>query len=90
MRRSNTRWILPVLAGATMFMGIVPRAAAVSEVAGATFPEQIVQEITAVEQRESGIIRQEQQLMQLEYQAENMVGMPMQLFDQAIGPITEA
>ena len=79
-----------VLLAAIMFPGFAPRAYAVSEVAGATFPEQIVQEITAVEQRESGVIRQEQQLMQLEYQAENAVGMPMQLFDQAIGPITEA
>jgi hypothetical protein len=78
------------LAASAAFLGSAPRAWAVSEVAGATFPEQIVQEITAVEQRESGVIRQEQQLMQLEYQAENMVGMPMQLFDQAIGPITEA
>ncbi len=88
--RSRCLSLMAALSAAIVFLGIAPPARAVSEVAGATFPEQIVQEITAVEQRESGVIRQEQQLMQLEYQAENMVGMPMQLFDQAIGPITEA
>ena len=66
-----------------------PPAHAVSEVAGATFPEQIVQEVTAVEQDEQAVMQTEQQIGMLANQAENLGTMPLQFWGQLTAPIMQ-
>lgn len=56
----------------------VPQAYAVSEFAGATFPEQVVQEITATEQYAKQATMVATQLQQLENQVINMAPIPSQ------------
>ena len=66
-----------------------PPAEAVSEVAGATFPEQVVQEVTAVEQDEQEVMQTEQQISMLANQAINLGTMPLQLWGQITQPIMQ-
>jgi P-type conjugative transfer protein TrbJ len=61
----------------------------VSEVAGATFPEQIVQEVTAVEQDEQAVMQTEQQISMLANQAINMGTMPLQFWGQLTAPVMQ-
>ena len=60
---------LPVLSAAfaatLILASAAPPARAVSEVAGATFPEQVVQEVTAVQQDEQSVMQTEQQINML-------------------------
>ena len=66
-----------------------PPAEAVSEVAGATFPEQVVQEVTAVEQDEQAVMQTEQQISMLADQAVNLGTMPLQLWGQLTAPVMQ-
>ncbi len=66
-----------------------PPAWAVSEVAGATFPEQVVQEVTAVEQDEQAVMQTEQQIGMLTSQTINLGTMPLQLWGQLTAPIMQ-
>ena len=66
-----------------------PPAQAVSEVAGATFPERVVQEVTAVEQDEQAVVQTEQQISMLANQAVNLGTMPLQLWGQMTVPIMQ-
>ena len=72
-----------ILASAT------PPALAVSEVAGATFPEQVVQEVTAVEQDEQAVMQTEQQINMLANQAINLGTMPLQFWGQLTQPVMQ-
>jgi P-type conjugative transfer protein TrbJ len=77
-------------AAATLILASAsPPAQAVSEVAGATFPEQIVQEVTAVEQDEQAVMQTEQQIGMLANQAENLGTMPLQFWGQLTAPIMQ-
>ena len=77
-------------AAATLILAsAVPPAEAVSEVAGATFPEQVVQEVTAVEQDEQEVMQTEQQISMLANQAINLGTMPLQLWGQITQPIMQ-
>ena len=84
---------LPVLGAAFAATLILASAAppeeAVSEVAGATFPEQIVQEVTAVEQDEQAVMQTEQQISMLADQAVNLGTMPLQLWGQLTAPVMQ-
>jgi len=84
---------LPVLGAAfaatLILASAAPPALAVSEVAGATFPEQIVQEVTAVEQDEQAVMQTEQQISMLANQAENLGTMPLQFWGQLTGPVMQ-
>ena len=84
---------LPVLGAAfaatLILASAAPPAEAVSEVAGATFPEQIVQEVTAVEQDEQAVMQTEQQISMLANQAINMGTMPLQLWGQLTAPVMQ-
>ncbi len=66
-----------------------PPAEAVAEVAGATFPEQIVQEVTAVEQDEQAVMQTEQQISMLANQAINLGTMPLQFWGQLTAPVMQ-
>ena len=77
-------------AAATLILAsAAPPAEAVSEVAGATFPEQIVQEVTAVEQDEQAVMQTEQQISMLANQAINMGTMPLQFWGQLTAPVMQ-
>ena len=77
-------------AAATLILGSAsPAARAVSQVAGATFPEQIVQEVTAVEQDEQAVMQTEQQISMLADQAVNLGTMPLQLWSQLTQPVMQ-
>ncbi len=77
-------------AAATLILAsAAPPAEAVSEVAGATFPEQVVQEVTAVEQDEQAVMQTEQQISMLADQAVNLGTMPLQLWSQLTQPIMQ-
>ena len=77
-------------AAATLILAsAAPPAEAVSEVAGATFPEQVVQEVTAVEQDEQEVMQTEQQISMLANQAINLGTMPLQLWGQITQPIMQ-
>ena len=84
---------LPVLGAAfaatLILASAAPPAEAVSEVAGATFPEQIVQEVTAVEQDEQAVMQTEQQISMLANQAINMGTMPLQFWGQLTAPVMQ-
>ena len=84
---------LPVLGAAfaatLILASAAPPARAVSEVAGATFPEQIVQEVTAVEQDEQAAMQTEQQISMLANQAINLGTMPLQLWGQLTAPVMQ-
>ena len=84
---------LPVLGAAfaatLILASAAPPAEAVSEVAGATFPEQIVQEVTAVEQDEQAVMQTEQQISMLADQAVNLGTMPLQLWGQLTAPVMQ-
>ncbi len=62
---------------------------AVSEVAGATFPEQIVQEVTAVDQLAKQAEEVQQQIQMVMNQAKNLESMPTQLWSSAQGDINQ-
>ncbi len=66
-----------------------PPAEAVSEVVGATFPEQVVQEVTAVEQDEEAVMQTEQQINMLANQAINLGTMPLQFWGQLTQPVMQ-
>ena len=77
-------------AAATLILAsAAPPAEAVSEVAGATFPEQVVQEVTAVEQDEQAVMQTEQQISMLADQAVNLGTMPLQLWGQLTAPVMQ-
>ena len=77
-------------AAATLILAsAAPPAEAVSEVAGATFPEQVVQEVTAVEQDEQEVQQTEQQISMLADQAINVGTMPLQLWSQLAQPVLQ-
>ncbi len=84
---------LPVLGAAfaatLVLASAAPPAHAVSEVAGATFPEQIVQEVTAVEQDEQAVMQTEQQIGMLTSQTINLGTMPLQFWGQLTAPIMQ-
>ena len=84
---------LPVLGAAfaatLILASAAPPAWAVSEVAGATFPEQIVQEVTAVEQDEQAVMQTEQQISMLAGQTENLGTMPLQFWGQLTSPVMQ-
>ena len=84
---------LPVLgvafAATLVFASAAPPALAVSEVAGATFPEQVVQEVTAVEQDEQAVMQTEQQISMLANQAINLGTMPLQFWGQLTQPVMQ-
>ena len=84
---------LPVLGAAfaatLILASAAPPAEAVSEVAGATFPEQIVQEVTAVEQDEQAVMQTEQQINMLTNQAINLGTMPLQFWGQLTAPVMQ-
>jgi P-type conjugative transfer protein TrbJ len=82
--------VLGAAFGATLILvSASPPARAVSEVAGATFPEQIVQEVTAVEQDEQAVMQTEQQISMLANQAINLGTMPLQLWGQLTAPVMQ-
>ena len=82
--------VLGAAFGATLILAsAAPPARAVSEVAGATFPEQIVQEVTAVEQDEQAAMQTEQQISMLANQAINLGTMPLQLWGQLTAPVMQ-
>ena len=82
--------VLGAAFGATLILAsAAPPAEAVSEVAGATFPEQIVQEVTAVEQDEQAAMQTEQQISMLANQAINLGTMPLQLWGQLTAPVMQ-
>ena len=82
---------LPVLGtafAATLILASAgPPALAVSEVAGATFPEQVVQEVTAVEQDEQAVLQTEDQVGMVMDQTENLGTMPLQFWSQLTEPV---
>ena len=84
---------LPVLGAAfaatLILASAAPPARAVSEVAGATFPEQIVQEVTAVQQDEQAVMQTEQQVSMLANQAINLGTMPLQFWGQLTQPVMQ-
>ena len=82
---------LPVLgvafAATLVLASAAPPALAVSEVAGATFPEQIVQEVTAVEQDEQAVLQTDDQVGMVMDQTENLGTMPLQFWSQLTEPV---
>jgi P-type conjugative transfer protein TrbJ len=82
---------LPVLGAAfaatLILVSAAPPALAVSEVAGATFPEQVVQEVTAVEQDEQAVLQTEDQVGMVMDQTENLGTMPLQFWSQLTEPV---
>ena len=84
---------LPVLGAAfaatLILASAAPPALAVSEVAGATFPEQIVQEVTAVEQDEQAVLQTEDQVGMVMDQTENLGTMPLQFWGQLTAPVLQ-
>ena len=82
---------LPVLgtafAATLILASAAPPAEAVSEVAGATFPEQVVQEVTAVEQDEQAVLQTEDQVGMVMDQTENLGTMPLQFWSQLTEPV---
>ena len=84
---------LPVLGAAfaatVLLVSAAPPALAVSEVAGATFPEQIVQEVTAVEQDEQAVLQTEDQVGMVMDQTENLGTMPLQFWSQLTEPVMQ-
>ena len=82
---------LPVLGAAfaatLILASAAPPALAVSEVAGATFPEQVVQEVTAVEQDEQAVLQTEDQVGMVMDQTENLGTMPLQFWSQLTEPV---
>lgn len=73
MKTLRPLFLIPAMA-----LCLAPPAQAVSEFAGATFPEQIVQEITATEQYAKQATEVATQLQQLENQVLNMAQLPTQ------------
>ena len=82
--------VLDAAFAATLILAsAAPPALAVSEVAGATFPEQVVQEVTAVEQDEQAVMQTEQQINMLANQAINLGTMPLQFWGQLTQPVMQ-
>ncbi len=86
---SHLRCAAAAAAATLIFASASPPAEAVSEVAGATFPEQVVQEVTAVEQDEQAVMQTEQQISMLANQAINLGTMPLQLWGQLTAPVMQ-
>ncbi len=84
-----TRCAAAAFAATLILAAAAPPAWAVSEVAGATFPEQVVQEVTAVEQDEQAVMQTEQQISMLADQAINLGTMPLQLWGQLTAPVMQ-
>ena len=87
--RLSLRCAAAAAAATLILASAAPPAWAVSEVAGATFPEQVVQEVTAVEQDEQAVVQTEQQISMLAKQAVNLGRMPLQLWGQLTAPIMQ-
>ena len=87
--RLSLRCAAAAAAATLILASAAPPAWAVSEVAGATFPEQIVQEVTAVEQDEQAVMQTEQQISMLANQAINLGTMPLQLWGQLTAPVMQ-
>ena len=83
------RYAAAAAAATLILASAAPPAQAVSEVAGATFPEQVVQEVTAVEQDEQAVMQTDQQISMLADQAINLGTMPLQLWGQLTAPIMQ-
>ena len=83
------RYAAAAAAATLILASAAPPAEAVSEVAGATFLEQIVQEVTAVEQDEQAVMQTEQQISMLVNQAVNLSTMPLQLWGQLTAPVMQ-
>ncbi|MBN6739051.1 P-type conjugative transfer protein TrbJ [Acidithiobacillus sp. MC6.1] len=62
---------------------------AVSSIAGATFPQQIVQELTAVQQLAQQAQEVQQQIQMVMNQAQNLKSMPTQMWSSAQGDISQ-
>jgi len=80
MRSPHIPLLGAAFAATLILASAAPPALAVSEVAGATFPEQIVQEVTAVQQDEQAVMQTEQQISMLADQAVNLGTMPLQFW----------
>ena len=83
------RYAAAAFAATLILASAAPPAEAVSEVAGATFPEQVVQEVTAVEQDEQAVMQTEQQISMLADQAVDLGTMPLQLWGQLTAPVMQ-
>jgi P-type conjugative transfer protein TrbJ len=81
--------ILAALAAAFVLPTATPPAGEMSEVAGATFHAQVVQEIAADEQQEQGVFQTEQQIAMLANRAENLDTLPIQFWGQLTRPVTQ-
>ena len=66
-----------------------PLAVAGTMTGGATMPEQIVQEVTAVQAQVSGAQRLVQQIQQYENMVQNMVTLPQSMYNQITAPIAQ-
>ncbi|MHB1705949.1 MAG: TrbJ/VirB5 family protein [Acidithiobacillus sp.] len=82
--RKSTRGIAVLLAAlspATVFAGTLT--------GGATLPEQIVQEVTAVQAETSGAQRLVEQIQQYENMVQNMTTLPQSMMGQILQPIDQ-
>ena len=74
--------------GAALALAVPMHASAVSEIAGATFPEQIVQEGTAVEQLARAAEQVQNQLQMLQNEARNLTSLSPQFESQLMGEVS--
>ncbi|MBU2764946.1 conjugal transfer protein TrbJ [Acidithiobacillus ferrivorans] len=80
----------PLIAGiALAILFLSPSAFAVSEFAGATFPQQIVQEMTAIESQTTQAQTLVSNLQRYENMAQNMVTLPQSMMNQIMQPIDQ-
>lgn len=85
----NHKVVLAVLLALTGSAGCIPAAMAGTMTGGATMPEQIVQEVTAVQAQVSGAQRLVQQIQQYENMVQNMVTLPQSMYNQITAPIAQ-
>lgn len=80
----------PLIAGIALAMLFLsPSVFAVSEFAGATFPQQIVQEMTAIESQTTQAQTLVSNLQRYENMAQNMVTLPQSMMNQIMQPINQ-
>lgn len=87
MRGNNLRCSL--LCAATLLALASPSAFAGTLTGGATFPEQIAQEVTLLQSKVEGAERLVQQIQMYENMVQNMVNLPQTMIDQIMQPINQ-
>lgn len=79
----------PILAAILLSLAASPFAYAGTMTGGATFPEQIVQEVTAVQTKVTEAQQLVQQVQQYENMVQNMVTLPQSMYNQITAPVAQ-